>query len=123
MYEFFDMGGFLVDNGGYQRILIPYHLICEEKNTMEDFDLGAEYKTKFSVENFFDYYRDSGWYDVERGTDYLIINGYINEEKVLSLNNELKMPLRHMKFWLPIKIQFKSSDEIGVNVFTISDVV
>lgn len=119
MYLFFDMGGHVRSGKFYQSILMPYHFVSRQEDE-RTFYIGREYNTKFSVEDFFDYYNDSGWYDVEQEADCIIINGYKDKERVLALNNSLKYPLRNIEFTNPLKIQFENSNEIDVNVFTIS---
>ena len=121
MYEFFDMGGLIKLDATYKRILIPYHLIDIDWE-IAHFDIATEYETKFRIDNFFEYYSSSGWYDIEKGTDYIVINGYVDEERILALNNSLPVPLKHMEFGLPIKIKFTSYN-METNTFVISFIV
>jgi len=82
--------------------------------------LETEHTTKFGIEEFFDFYNNSGWYNIERGENYIVIKGYIDQEKALAANNDRKYPIEHMDFTVPIRIDFKSGATEGVTVFTLS---
>lgn len=115
MDEVIDLGW-----SSYQRLLMPYHFLSLYDYSSPALKIKTEYKTEFWVDDFFKFYENSGWYNVEKGEDYIIINGYNDEERVLELNNTLWYPPKHMAFPSPIIFQFKSTDEEGTNTFTVS---
>lgn len=108
----------------YQSILLPIHLIDDEKISKDDlgFNVLVEYETKYNMDEYYDFYNDSGWYDVEKGEDYIIINGYKDEEKVLSLHDSQIPPTRHLEFKTPLKIQFKYDDKLDKYLFNFSTI-
>lgn len=103
-----------------QSILLPIHLIDDKRIEPHGlhFDVNVEYETSHDMDEYYEFYNDSGWYDLEKGEDYIIINGYKDEEKVLSFYDSQIPPTRYLEFKTPLKVQFKYDDKPNKNLFS-----
>ena len=116
-YEFFNMEGYCYCNDGisefYQSFLVPYHLFKKDKSFEYSklISQNIRYETNFFIEDFYEFYNGSGWYDVEKGDGYILINGYVDIEKVVALKTP-KYSMGDLDFRVPIKIEVFSSTNV-----------
>ena len=92
-------------------MLIPIHLFSDKRinqSIVAEINLGAEYETlaywgdDLEIQNildlFYSFYKECGWYDLEKGDDYFIIKGYKPGLAVRS-DEGLELPS-------PVKVKF-----------------
>lgn len=91
IYEFSDSTGYLVGKSGFSyalTVLIPYHLLEVEVKSIFSPGFYANdetiaYETKYDIEDFYEFYAGSGWYEVERQENEIHITDYTRDIKVI----------------------------------------
>ena len=91
-----------------QAVLFPYHLESDSrlKNGFTSFYINAEYETTAGAEEFYQFYADSGWYDVELKDGCVLLNGYKHPDAVMENPADAER-YGTLKFDRKLKIQFR----------------
>ena len=124
-YEFNGMRAGLItgiDSKGEQEsraVLLPYHLVSDDRVgvNFSDLYLNAEYETTAGAEEFYQFYADSGWYDVELKDGCVLLNGYKHPDAVV-LEPEDFDRYGTLKFDKKLKIQFREFEDMRYFSFT-----
>ena len=124
-YEFNGMRAGLItgiDSKGEQEsraVLLPYHLVSDDRVgvNFSDLYLNAEYETTGGAEEFYQFYADSGWYDVELKDGCVLLNGYKHPDAVV-LEPEDFDRYGTLKFDKKLKIQFREFEDMRYFSFT-----
>lgn len=94
------------------RLLFPYHFMAEEALTYVphmDFVGDTPYEIVGTPEEFYNFYKDSGWYDVTREENGFVLNGYrvdIPEEE----KAESDAPYESIYFDNKLRFEFFNQD-------------
>ena len=128
-YVFSGMRGIVItdiDASGHKSksaVLLPVHwihdpLITEGETPYYTLYAGIEYETAGNADDFEQFYKDSGWYDVSREGETILLSGYQNEDDVVvdpSIDNSALAGSLYLES--PILIQVRERD--GSHYFTV----
>ena len=91
-----------------RAVLLPYHLVSDDRVgvNFSDLYLNAEYETTAGAEEFYQFYADSGWYDVELKDGCVLLNGYKHPDAVMENPADAER-YGTLKFDRKLKIQFR----------------
>ena len=96
-----------------RAVLLPYHLVSDDRVgvNFSDLYLNAEYETTAGAEEFYQFYADSGWYDVELKDGCVLLNGYKHPDAVIVEPEDFDR-YGTLKFDKKLKIQFREFEDM-----------
>ena len=102
-----------------RAVLLPYHLVSDDRvgAGFTDLYLNAEYETTAGAEEFYQFYADSGWYDVELKDGCVLLNGYKHPDAVVDNPDDADF-YGTLKFDKKLKIQFREFEDMRYFSFT-----
>lgn len=126
-YQFSGMKGTLVTDvqkdgeKTVQAFLLPVHLLADERITcglfFETYPK-VEYGAYAGIDAFYDFYRESGWYTVEKTEDTLTLTAYLGDP---AISKEMEEKYNGNGSWIIEKpITFHFFEEQGKNFFGIT---